>query len=84
MLSNIAFVSIIHQHESAIGINMPPPSRTSLLLPTPTHPSRLSPNTRFTILNSSLNWPRPNSIYLFYYGVSIGQYCDEVKREWPI
>ena len=35
-------VSAIHQHESAIGIHMSPPSSPSLLPPTPSHPAGLS------------------------------------------
>ena len=38
-------VSAIHQHESAIGIHMSPPSWTSVPPPTPFHPSRLSQST---------------------------------------
>ena len=34
--------SAIHQHESATSIHMSPPSWTSLPLPTPSQPSRLS------------------------------------------
>ena len=42
MLYNILMVSAIHQHESATSIHMSPPSWTSLPLPTPSQPSRLS------------------------------------------
>ena len=43
MLYRIVLVSAKHQHESAIGIHMSPPSWTSLPPATPFHPSRLSP-----------------------------------------
>ena len=36
-------VSVTHQHESAVGIHMSPPSWISLPPSTPSHPSRLSP-----------------------------------------
>ena len=39
-------LSATHQHESAIGTHMSPPSWTSLPPPTPSHPSRLSQSTR--------------------------------------
>ena len=42
MLYNIVLVSGIHQHESAIGIHMSPPSWSFLSPPTLSHPSRLS------------------------------------------
>ena len=35
-------VFAIHQHESAIGLHMSPPSCTPLPPPSPSHPSRLS------------------------------------------
>ena len=38
LLYNIMLVSAMHQHESAIGIHMSPPSWNSLPLPTPSHP----------------------------------------------
>ena len=44
-LYNNVLVSAIHHHESAIDIHMSPPSWTSLPLPTPSHPSRLSQST---------------------------------------
>ena len=38
MFYSLVFISLIHQHESAIGIHILPPSWTSLSLPTqPTH-----------------------------------------------
>ena len=39
MLYNIVLISALHQHESAIGIHMSPPSSTSFPPPTPSHPS---------------------------------------------
>ena len=42
LLYNTVLVSAIQQHESAIGIHMSPPSRTSLPPPTSSHPFRLS------------------------------------------
>ena len=42
MFYNILLVSAMHQHESAIGIHMSPPSGSSLPHPTISHPSRLS------------------------------------------
>ena len=41
LLHNFVLASAIHQHDSAIGIHVSPPSLTSLLSPTPSHPSRL-------------------------------------------
>ena len=39
----VGSVDLIHgQHESAVGIHVPPPSRTSLSPSTPSHPTRLS------------------------------------------
>ena len=42
LLYNILLVSDIYQLESATGIHISPPSGTSLPLPTPSQPSRLS------------------------------------------
>ena len=42
---NNVLVSAIHHHESAIDIQMSPPSWTSFSPPTPSHPSRLSQST---------------------------------------
>ena len=50
MLYNIVLVSAIHQHESARGIHVSPPSRTPLPSPSPTHPSRLSQSTGLSFL----------------------------------
>ena len=50
-------VSAIQQHESATGIHMSPPSWTSLLPPTPSHPSRLSMSTGFELPASYSKFP---------------------------
>ena len=42
-------ISAIHQHESATGIRMPPPSWTSFPPPSPSHPSRLSQSAEFEL-----------------------------------
>ena len=42
-------LSAIHQHESAIGVHVPPSSKTSLLLPSPSHSSRLPQTTSFRL-----------------------------------
>ena len=47
-------VSAIHQHESAIGIHISPPSWTSLPPPTTSHPSILSQSTRLSSLSKVL------------------------------
>ena len=49
LLYNIVLVSAIYQHESVIGICMSPPSRSSLLPPTPSHPCSLSQSTGFEL-----------------------------------
>ena len=41
LLPNIVLASAIHQHESAVGIHVSPPSWSSLQPLTPSHPSRL-------------------------------------------
>ena len=64
LLYNIVLVSAIHQHESAIGIHMSPPSWTSLLPPTPAHPSRLSRSTGFELPVSHREFPL--AIYFTY------------------
>ena len=48
-----------HQHESAIGIYLSPPCWTSLLPPTLSHLSRLTPSTRFELpWRILVPWPR--------------------------
>ena len=51
-------VSATHQHESAIGTQMYPPSGTSLPSPTPSHPFRLSQSTSLSSLchTANLHW----------------------------
>ena len=53
MLYNIVLVSATHQHESATGIQMSPPSGTYLPSPTPSHPSRWLQGPR---LSSPSHW----------------------------
>ena len=56
LLYYIVLVSAIYQHESAVGIYMSSPSRTSLPPPTPSHPSRLSQSTGLTSLCPTVNF----------------------------
>ena len=42
-------VAVIYQHESAVSIHMSPPSRKSLLSPTPSHASKLSQTIGFEL-----------------------------------
>ena len=44
-------VGLLHQHKSAICVHMSPPSWTSLSPPSPSHPSRLSQNSRLSSLH---------------------------------
>ena len=46
------------QHESDIGVHMSPPSWTSLLPPTPSHPSRLSQGAWFELPTSCSKFPQ--------------------------
>ena len=55
MLYNIVLVSAIHQHESAIGIHMSPPSWPSLLPPTTSQPSKLSQSPGLSSLSHTAN-----------------------------
>ena len=57
MLCKNVLVSAIHQHKSALGLHMSPPSGTSLPPPTPSHPSRLSQSSGF-------GFPEPYSKFL--------------------
>ena len=52
LLYSIVLVSAIHQHKSAIGIHMSPPSWTFLRPPTPSRPSRLSQSTMLELPTS--------------------------------
>ena len=61
--------SVIHQHESAIGIRMSPPSRTSLTPSTPSHPSRLSESTGLSSMCHTANFPL--AIYFTYGNVYV-------------
>ena len=56
----IVMAFAIHQHESAIGIQLSSPSWTSLLPPTLSHLSRLTPSTRFELpaWRILVPWPR--------------------------
>ena len=47
MIYNIVLVSAVHQRESPSGIHVFPPSWTTVAPPTPAHPSRRPPSTRF-------------------------------------
>ena len=51
----IELVSAKHQHESAIGTHMSPPSWTSLPLPSPSHPSRLLQSPALNALSHRAN-----------------------------
>ena len=50
MLYNIVLASVIHQHESATGIHMFPPSSASLSPATSSYPLRLSQSTGLSSL----------------------------------
>ena len=67
MLYNIVLASAIHQHESAIGIYMSPPSGTSLPLPTLSHPSRLSQSTNLSSLNHNSKSPLAIILHMVMY-----------------
>ena len=64
--------SAIHQHESAIGIHVTPPSWTSSHLPPHSIPSRLSQSTSFGFPASYIKLPP--AIY-FTYGIYIWYIC---------
>ena len=64
MLYNIVLVSAIHQHESATGIHMSPPSRTSLLPLTSSHLSRLSQSTGLSSLHHTANYFTYSNVYV--------------------
>ena len=74
MLYNIVLVSAIHQHESDIGIHMPPPSSTSLPPPTPSPPLQVVTEPWFEFPESYSKFPL--AIYFTYGGVySISFVC---------
>ena len=80
MLYNIVLISAVHQLESAVGIHMSPPSGSSLLPPTPSHPSRLSQSTRFELPASYSKFPP--TIYFTYgnvYQFSLVQSLSRVQ-----
>ena len=62
-------VSATCRHDSAIGIHISPPSRTSLPPPTPPHPSRLSQSTRFKLPGSYNKFPL--ALYFTYGNVYV-------------
>ena len=57
LLYNIVLVSAIHQHESATGVHISPPSWTSLPPPSPFCCSSLSQSTRFELPVSYSKFP---------------------------
>ena len=57
LLYSMVLVTVIHQHESATGIYMSPPSWASLPGPSPSHPSRLSRSTWLCSLCHTENFP---------------------------
>ena len=61
--------SAIYQHESAIGIHMPPPSKTSLPSRPSSHPSGLSQSTSFGFPASHNKFPL--AIYFIYGNVYV-------------
>ena len=63
MLYNIVLVSAIHQHESARGIHVSPPSRTPLPSLSPPHPSRLSQSTGLGFLCHTANFRLPSLLH---------------------
>ena len=67
MFYNIVLVSAIHQHESAIGILMSPPSWTSLPPSTPSQCSRLLQSTGLSSLNHTANSHWLSILYMVLY-----------------
>ena len=57
LLYNVVLFSATHQHESAIGLHMSPPSWASLPPPSPSHPSRLSQSPGLSSLHHTANSP---------------------------
>ena len=67
MLYNIVLVSAIHQHESATGIHMSPPSSTSLPPPTPSHPLGCHKASDLSSLYLAVNLHWPSILRLVIY-----------------
>ena len=55
LLYRIFLFSVKHQHESAVGVHMSPPSWTSLPSPCPSHPSRLIQSPCLSFLRHTAN-----------------------------
>ena len=56
-LYSMVLVTAVHQHESATGIHMSPPSWASLPHPSPSHPFMLSRSTQLCSLCHTENFP---------------------------
>ena len=80
MLYSVVLVSAIHQHESATGMHMTPPSGISLSLPTPSHPSGLSQSTRLSSLRHSANSHQLSILYMVVYVFQ----CDSLHSCHPL
>ena len=79
MLYSIVFVSIKHQHESAIGLLMCPPSWTSIPPPSPSHPSRrLLPSPSLNSLSYTANFHWLSILYMV-----MNLDCKEIQPVHP-